>query len=105
MWNCFYRVTLREERVTEQALPAFEIRVEFERMLERRNRCRVIALFDQNGSQIDERGGEFGIEFTCFLKFDDRSVRLDAFVRLHAGAQMLKIRLCASLQQNPAEHH
>jgi len=101
MRDRFGGVSLRQQRVTEQAVGPFEIGAKLKRALERRDRGGIIAFLDEHVTEIHKCCGELGIEFRRFLKFHNRGIQLAALLRLDAGMQMLLRRRRASLRCEP----
>src|ERR1700724_1998477 len=87
MRNSFGGIACGEERITQQLMNRKRIRIQFGRVLERRNGGCVVTLLHVSVTQPKERNTGGWIEVGCFAKRSDGLVEIMAVLGIPPGLQ------------------
>ena len=95
VWNRFFGVTLREQRITQQLMRRQQVGIQFQRMFQRRNRRPIIAALHIGLPQADEPIRKRRVEFSDFFELGDGDIELALLVRGNSGLHVLgSLRRC-----------
>jgi len=85
--NCLGSVSLSQQRIAEQLMRGTEVRIQLQRVCQRRNRGAVIALLHARLPQ--ETGGKSAIEFRHFAELSNGNVEVPFAFGLAASFEVL----------------